>query len=89
MAQIETMDFAGVVPVESANSPDALFELGLLYSTGCAVPMDLISAHKWFNLAAWKGCAEAARLRKEVAELMTTDEIAEAQRAARAWMTLH
>jgi TPR repeat protein len=32
---------------------DALFELGLTYSTGrSGIPVDLVEAHKWFNLAA-------------------------------------
>ena len=32
---------------------DALFELGVTYSTGRGgVSVDLIEAHKWFNLAA-------------------------------------
>ena len=35
---------------------DALFELGVTYSTGRGgVPVDLIEAHKWFNLAALFG----------------------------------
>ncbi|WP_342018585.1 SEL1-like repeat protein [Methyloceanibacter superfactus] len=31
---------------------DALFELGMLYSTGRVVDANLVVAHKWFNLAA-------------------------------------
>ena len=35
---------------------DALFELGVTYSTGRGgVAVDLIEAHKWFNLAALVG----------------------------------
>ena len=48
-----------------------------------------MAAHKWFNLAALKGRADAIRLRREVAELMSGVEIAAAQREARAWMTAH
>ena len=42
-------------PVElavQAGGPDALFELGMLYATGLDVDVDLVTAHKWFNLAA-------------------------------------
>ena len=35
---------------------DALYELGVAYSTGSdGVDVDLIEAHKWFNLAALNG----------------------------------
>jgi hypothetical protein len=30
-----------------------------------------VSAHKWFNLAAMRGNAEAARLRREISVQMT------------------
>lgn len=65
---------------------DAFFELGMKYSTGCAVPADLVAAHKWFNISAMRGNTEAARLRREIAAEMSEREIAEAQRAARDWL---
>jgi TPR repeat protein len=68
---------------------EALFELGLMYSAGNSVPVDLVSAHKWFNLAAMKGYADAARLRREIAAEMTDAEIGKAQLAAREWLKLH
>lgn len=69
--------------------PEALFDLGICYQTGTAgAGVDLIEAHKWFNLAAVSGLAEAADARAEVAEDMTAREIAEAQRQARAWLSM-
>jgi TPR repeat protein len=65
------------------------FRLGMMYSIGAKGPADMVSAHKWFNIAAMRGNAEAARLRREIAEEMSHDEIAAAQRAARDWMTRH
>ena len=65
------------------------FQLGMMYSTGGSVPADMIAAHKWFNIAAMCGNAEAARLRREIAEEMSEAEIAAAQRAARDWVTRH
>ena len=50
---------------------------------------DLVSAHKWFNLAAMRGNKDAIRLRREIAAEMTTAEITMAQRAARDWITRH
>jgi uncharacterized protein len=65
------------------------YRLGMMYSTGASVPADMVSAHKWFNIAALRGNAEAARLRREIADEMSEAEIAAAQRAARAWVTRH
>jgi len=67
-------------------SGDMFLRLGMMYSTGADVPTDYVSAHKWFNLAAMRGNAEAARLRRELAVEMTDAEIARAQRAARDWL---
>jgi len=71
---------------EAPASSDMMFELGMMYSSGREVPVDLITAHKWFNIAAMKGHGEAAQLRREVAAEMTDAEIGQAQRAARDWL---
>lgn len=68
------------------SGADVYFELGMMYATGRSVPADLVSAHKWFNIAAMRGNAEAARLRRELAAEMSDVEIAAAQRAARDWL---
>ncbi|KIZ44180.1 MULTISPECIES: hypothetical protein [Rhodopseudomonas] len=72
--------------VEAGASPDLLFDLGMLFASGRSAPVDLVAAHKWFNLAALKGRVDAIALRREIAELMSADDIARAQREARAWM---
>ena len=65
----------------------ARFELGLAYSCGTSgLDIDLVEAHKWFNLAAILGSDEGQHCRAEIAEAMTAREIADAQRAARAWL---
>ena len=70
-----------------AGSVDALFDLGVAYSTGRGGAMvDLIEAHKWFNLAALNGCTRGQQCRAEISVEMTAREIAEAQRQARAWL---
>jgi len=61
----------------------------MMYSIGRSVPVDLVSAHKWFNIAALRGNSDAIRLRREIADQMSEQDIAEAQRAARAWLTTH
>jgi len=67
------------------ESAEACFELGVAYSCGTGdLPVDLIEAHKWFNLAALKGSEDGQAMRAEIAEEMTAREIVEAQRQARA-----
>jgi uncharacterized protein len=83
------IDLDAATPVQASAIPDVLFERGLYWASGRAGMVNLVAAHKWFNLAALKGRADAIRLRREIAELMSEAEIALAQREARAWMTAH
>lgn len=70
------------------GSVDALYDLGVAFSTGShGCTCDLIEAHKWFNIAASKGHEEATWCRSDISEEMTAREIAEAQRRAREWLT--
>ena len=39
---------------------DVFRDMGLMYATGRGCPIDLVSAHKWLNIAAIKGCDRAA-----------------------------
>lgn len=71
------------------GEPDALYDLGLLYSIGQEVEQNFIEAHKWFNLAAVRGMQSAQIDRAEIAESMSHGEIAKAQRAAREWLAAH
>lgn len=76
------------------NTSDAvtlsyLFELGVNYACGRSVETDLVEAHKWFNIAALRGHAEAAIRRQELAFEMATAEVAAAQRRAREWLSRH
>ena len=82
-------DLDAAMPVTETAIPDALFERGLYWASGRSGVVNLVAAHKWFNLAALKGRADAISLRREVAELMSDIEIATAQREARAWISAH
>ena len=86
MARFEIAEIGCATMGEMPAGADAFFQLGMMYSVGRSVPIDFISAHKWFNLAAMRGNAEANRLRREIADQMSEAEIAQAQRAARAWL---
>ncbi len=77
----------GLPPPSSHPSGDELFQLGLRYSTGQGgMPLDYISAHTLFNLAALRGSIEAKVYRKELSAEMDPADIADAQRAAREWL---
>jgi uncharacterized protein len=84
-----TIDIETAIPVAATAIPDVLFERGLYWASGRSGVVNLIAAHKWFNLAALKGRIDAIAMRREVAEQMSEIEIATAQREARAWMVAH
>ncbi len=67
--------------MEATAIPDVLFERGLYWASGRSGVVNLVAAHKWFNLAALKGRADAISMRREVAAMMSDAEIAD--RAAR------
>ncbi|MEM8770731.1 MAG: hypothetical protein AAGD92_03675 [Pseudomonadota bacterium] len=71
-------------------SGDEMYRLGLQASTGGETgKFDLITAHKWFNLAAMQGNLEARAYRAELAHEMSAAEIAEAQKLAREYLSTH
>ncbi len=69
-------------------APEELYRAGLAYAAGIGTDVNLIEAHKWFNLAAARGHDEAKAQRRELAELLSADEIKIALEAARAWLKL-
>ena len=85
----EFIETATAMPAETSANGDVLFDLGMMFSTGRSGMVDLVAAHKWFNLAALKGRVDAIPLRREIAEQMSEDQIAMAQREARTWISLH
>ena len=88
MARFE-MHNAETATMGGENNADVFCEMGLMYATGRGCEIDLVSAHKWLNIAAIKGNDRAAELRADVAASMSKMQLAEALRAAREWMTIH
>jgi TPR repeat protein len=82
------IDIATVAPAEPKDA-DGCFGLGMIFSAGAGIDIDLVQSHKWFNIAAMRGHKDAARLRREIAEQMSDAEIGFAQRAARDWLKVH
>ena len=65
--------------------------LGVSYEKSVGVPQDYVQAHKWFNLATVSEAAsESSRergvtVRDDLANKMTSEQVAEAQRLATEW----
>jgi TPR repeat protein len=89
MARFEVNHVETVERAPAGCTPDALFQLGMMHSVGREGAIDLVAAHKWFNLAALRGNDEAKRYRMEISREMNKAEIAEAQRLAREWLSCH
>jgi TPR repeat protein len=84
---VETPAEALIPLPQPGSTGDELFQMGMLYSTGQGgAPLDYISAHMLFNLAAMRGSEAAKAYRKEVSQEMDAAEVAEAQRQAREWL---
>jgi TPR repeat protein len=73
----------------TAVTAEDLLEIGMKYCTGHDVSKNLVAAHKWFNLAALKGSVSAKQYRCEISREMSPADVADAQRQARDWLTLH
>jgi TPR repeat protein len=73
-------------PPSSQPRGEELFRLGLSYATGLGAPVDLVSAHALFDLAARFGSLEAKIYRREIGDEMDPGDVAEAQRIAREWL---
>src|SRR3954462_236344 len=84
-----TFDLETATPIDAGALSDVLFERGLYWASGRSGLVDLVAAHKWFNLAALKGRKDAVTLRQEVAGQMSDADISAAQREARAWVSAH
>jgi TPR repeat protein len=74
------------------GEPTAQFLLGLLFDKGYGVPQDWLQAEVWLNLAASRAAENQrdywTRIRDAVAQKLTLDQLAEAQRRAFAWVPI-
>lgn len=67
---------------EQGNA-DAQYNLGLAYYNGNGVIQDYVTAYAWWNIAAANGYENGKESKAEVAEEMTKEQIAEAQKLSR------
>ncbi len=88
--------FTWLKPAAEQGEPLAQVTLGTMYEAGDGVPQDFIQAHMWFTVATvsfsdtgnpnFAGPREVATMAREMlAERMTQDQIAEAQKLAKEW----
>jgi TPR repeat protein len=89
MARMEMSAIPASMAIPMEASAEAYYELGLMHASGRSGPVDLVAAQKWFNVALAKGCSRAAAHRAELALEMSRDEVAEALREARRFLTRH
>jgi len=74
--------------VETIAGAEDMFRLGLIYSTDMEDRgPDFVEAHKWFSLAAMLGNIPAKAYREELKHEMSAEDLTQAQRAARKWMS--
>jgi TPR repeat protein len=74
-------------PPKSRPTTDQLFCRGISYATGMGAPVDLVSAHALFDIAARFGSLEAKIYRRKIGDEMDPCDVAEAQRLARNWLS--
>jgi uncharacterized protein len=67
---------------------EAQFNLGLMYCYGHAVAQDYVEAHMWWSLAAEQGNESARGNLNDLADYLSADDLAEAERRLRTWREL-
>jgi TPR repeat protein len=72
---------------QAANQGDAAaqFNPGMMYRNGEVVPRDYVQTHFWWSLAGAQGGMNAAPNMDATEELMSREQIAQAQRLTREW----
>jgi uncharacterized protein len=89
MATLDREFLTRVTTKADKGSAEHQYRAGLVFALGDGVPVDLVTAHKWLNLAAMNGVLEARTSRAEISQDMTSEEIAVAQKMAREWYLTH
>ena len=77
----------GFNELASQGSSVCQYYLGLMYSGGMGVLQDFGEAHMWFNIASSQGHTKARKHLDMLTHKMTADQIADAQKRARQWVS--
>ena len=76
----------GYMYEDGQGVPQDLVQSHMWYSLG--VPQDLVQSHMWYSLVASQGsrnATDATKSRDYLADMMTPEQLAEAQKLAREW----
>ncbi len=71
------------------GNPAAQSNLGIMYVNGKGVRQNLVVAYMWLSLSAAAGDEFAAKTRNSVAQHITPEQVAKAERLAREWREKH
>jgi hypothetical protein len=80
----EAFKWYGLAAEQGATS--AQINVGRMYAGGFGVAQDKVQGHKWFSIATELGDDDATFNRDILAEVMSVEEIAEANRLTIEWM---
>ncbi len=69
----------------NAGHVESMYRVGMMHVIGDGVPKDRVQAYVWFNLAAAEGNHQAFIARSEVSQLLSAEQITEAQTLSREW----
>jgi len=87
MATFDERSVPSCSAAAEAGIIEAQYCLSMHYATGRHVKPNPLLAHKWLNLTAMGGYDEARGMRADVALELSEDEISQAQRMAREWLS--
>jgi len=65
------------------------YSLEFMYANGEGVPEDHVLAYMWVNLSAVQGNETGQSFKDLIEKVMTSEQIAEAQRLSREWIAAH
>lgn len=81
--------YQGFLELSEKGSSISQYFLGQMYLKGMGVLQDFSQAHMWFNIAASRGHKKAKANLDRLTIKMSPDQIAEAQKLAREWVTMN
>ena len=79
----EPKEIADLRKAAEHGMADAQFNLGLMYYAGRGVLKDYVAAYAWLNLASYNGSESGSKIRERIAQHMTPEQIAEAQKLSK------
>ena len=89
MAKAYDTAYAGFVELAEEGSSVCQYYLGVMSLEGKGALQDFGLAHMWLNIASSRGHDKARKQLEKVTQRMSAEQVAEAQKEARLWVTSH